>query len=84
MDSSDQCRTMTSSGGWGVGVKQRPQIDYTEAQRALTWDRWKVGDTSHELCKLFDRPHTSVESILRAMGVVMTDQASIVLGLPSI
>jgi IS30 family transposase len=49
-------------------MKQRPRIYYTEAQKALMWDRWKAGDTLHEIGKLFDRPHTSIHNILRATG----------------
>lgn len=25
-------------------MKRRPRIYYTEAQKALMWDRWKAGD----------------------------------------
>jgi hypothetical protein len=39
-------------------MKQRP--------KALMWDRWKAGDTLHEIGKLFDRPHTSIHTILSA------------------
>ena len=49
-------------------MKQRPRIYYTEAQKALMWDRWKAGDTLHEIGKLFDRPHTSIHTILSASG----------------
>ncbi len=49
-------------------MTQRPRIYYTEAQKALMWDRWKAGDTLHEIGKLFDRPHTSIYNILRATG----------------
>jgi IS30 family transposase len=49
-------------------MKQRPRIYYTEAQKALMWDRWKAGDTLHEIGKLFDRPHTSILTILSATG----------------
>ncbi len=35
-------------------MKRRPRIYYTEAQKALMWDRWKAGDTLHEIGKLFD------------------------------
>ena len=59
---------MTASGGRSVGMKQRPRIYYTEAQKALMWDRWKAGDTLHEIGKLFDRPHTSIHTILSATG----------------
>jgi len=47
-------------------MKQRLLIYY--AQKALMWDRWKAGDTLHEIGKLFDRPHTSIHTILRATG----------------
>ena len=49
-------------------MKQRPRIYYTEAQKALMRDRWKAGDTLHEIGKLFDRPHTSIHTILSATG----------------
>ena len=49
-------------------MKQRPRIYYTEAQKALMWDRWKAGDTLHEIGKLFERPHTSIHNILSATG----------------
>lgn len=49
-------------------MKRRPRIYYTEAQKALMWDRWKAGDTLHEIGKLFDRPHTSIHTILSATG----------------
>ena len=49
-------------------MKQRPRIYYTEAQKALMWERWKAGDTLHEIGKLFDRPHTSIHSILSTTG----------------
>lgn len=38
-------------------MKQRPRIYYTEAQKALMWDRWKAGGTLHEIGKLFDLSH---------------------------
>ena len=49
-------------------MRHRPRIYYTEAQKALMWDRWKAGDTLHEIGKLFDRPHTSIHTILSATG----------------
>jgi hypothetical protein len=30
-------------------MKQRPRIYYTEAQRALMWDRWQKGDSMHAI-----------------------------------
>lgn len=49
-------------------MQQRPRIYYTAAQKALMWDRWKAGDTLHEIGKLFDRPHTFIQNILSATG----------------
>ncbi|EED67108.1 integrase catalytic region [Comamonas testosteroni KF-1] len=49
-------------------MKQRLRIYYTEVQKALMWDCWKVGDTLHEIGKLFDRPHTFIHTILSATG----------------
>lgn len=49
-------------------MKQRPRIYYTEKQKALMWERWKAGDTLHQIGKLFDRPHTSIQNILAATG----------------
>jgi hypothetical protein len=49
-------------------MKQRPRIYYTEAQKALMWERWKAGDTLHQIGKLFDRGHTSIQTILSATG----------------
>lgn len=49
-------------------MKQRPRIYYTEAQKAMMWDRWSKGDTLHQIGKLFDRPHTSIQNILAATG----------------
>jgi DNA-binding NarL/FixJ family response regulator len=32
------------------------------------WERWKRGWTLHQIAKLFDRAHTSVQGILSASG----------------
>ncbi|MEN2387616.1 hypothetical protein [Comamonas sp. A7-5] len=45
-------------------MKQRPRIYYTEAQKALMWDRWKAGDTLHKIGKLFDRSPSFIHTIL--------------------
>ncbi len=49
-------------------MKRRPRIHYTETQKALMWERWKAGDTLHQIGKLFDRPHTSIQNILAVTG----------------
>ena len=48
--------------------KYRPRIHYTEAHKALMWDRWQQGESLHEIARLFDRYHHSVRRILAATG----------------
>lgn len=48
--------------------KYRPRIHYTEADKALMWDRWQQGESLHEITRLFDRYHHSVRCILAATG----------------
>lgn len=49
-------------------MKQRPRIYYTETQKALMWERWRKGDTLHEIARQFDRYHTSIRGILAETG----------------
>ena len=49
-------------------MKYRTRTYYTEGQKALMWERWKQGWTLHQIAKLFDRAHTSVQGILSASG----------------
>jgi IS30 family transposase len=49
-------------------MKQRPRIYYTDSQKALMWDRWKNGETLHQIARLFDRAHTSIRQILAETG----------------
>jgi IS30 family transposase len=51
-----------------LSMKYRKRIYYTEADKALMWDRWQKGDTLHEIARLFDRHHTSVRGILERTG----------------
>ena len=46
----------------------RTRIYYTEAQKAVMWDRWRQGWTLHQIAQLFDRAHTSVHGILSRTG----------------
>jgi len=48
--------------------KYRPRIYYTEADKALMWDRWQRGDSLEKIAQLFDRTHGSVARILRQTG----------------
>src|SRR5664279_2333439 len=45
-------------------MKYRTRTYYTDAQKALMWERWKQGWTLHQIAQLFDRAHTSVQGIL--------------------
>lgn len=49
-------------------MKYRKRHYYTEADKALMWDRWQRGDTLHEIARLFDRHHSSVRGILERTG----------------
>jgi hypothetical protein len=42
-------------------MKQRPRIYYSEAQKTLMWDRWQKGDSLHDIARLFDRGHSSIQ-----------------------
>ncbi len=41
-------------------MKQRRRIYYSAAQRAEIWDRWRRGESMHDIGRLFDRGHSSV------------------------
>ncbi len=49
-------------------MKQRPRIYYSETQKALMWDRWQKGDSLHDIARLFDRGHSSIQRILAETG----------------
>jgi IS30 family transposase len=49
-------------------MKQRIRIYYTESQKALMWERWRQGESLHQIAQLFDRAHTSVRGILATTG----------------
>jgi len=49
-------------------MKCRTRIYYTDAQKALMWERWKEGWTLHQIAQLFNRPHNSVQGILSRTG----------------
>jgi transposase len=49
-------------------MKQRPRIHYSQSQKAVMWKRWSEGATLHEIAKLFDRGHSSVQRILAESG----------------
>src|SRR5262252_7085599 len=49
-------------------MKQRPRIYYLAGQRAVIWDRWRKGETLHQIAALFDRYHSSIHRIVAASG----------------
>jgi IS30 family transposase len=49
-------------------MKQRPRIYYTESQRAIMWERWRKGESIHQIAQLFDRNHSSIQRILAETG----------------
>lgn len=49
-------------------MKYRTRIYYSEADKALMWDRWQAGDSLHEIARLFDRHHSSVRGVLAETG----------------
>jgi IS30 family transposase len=48
--------------------KRLPRRYYSEADKALMWDRWQKGDSLHTIGRLFERSHTSVRRILGETG----------------
>jgi IS30 family transposase len=49
-------------------MKQRPRIYYSASQRALIWERWRKGETLHQIAKLFDRGHSSIWGVIADTG----------------
>jgi len=48
--------------------KYLPRRHYSEADKALMWDRWQKGESLHTIGRLFERSHTSVRRILAVTG----------------
>ena len=55
-------------------MKQRPKVYYSEAQKALMWERWKQGEPLHQIAQLFDRHHSSIRGILGETGGIRPAQ----------
>jgi IS30 family transposase len=49
-------------------MKQRRRIYYSASQRAIIWDRWRKGETIHQIAGSFDRFHSSIQRILAETG----------------
>ena len=39
-------------------MKYRTRIQYTEADKALMWERWRQGESLNAIARLFDRYHS--------------------------
>ena len=48
--------------------KRLPRRHYSEADKALMWERWQKGESLHTIGRLFERSHTSVRRILAETG----------------
>lgn len=46
----------------------RTRIYYTESQKAEMWDRWQRGESLHDIARLFDRGHSSIQGIFSSTG----------------
>jgi hypothetical protein len=55
-------------------MKQRQRIYYTEAQKAVMWERWKKGESLHQIAELFNRNHSSIQRILAQSGGIRLAQ----------
>jgi IS30 family transposase len=49
-------------------MKRRTRIHYTEADKALMWDRWQQGESLHAIAGHFGRHHPSIRRILAETG----------------
>lgn len=57
-------------------MEYRPRIYYTEAQKALMWDRWQKGDSLETIARVFERGHSSVQRILQDSGGIRPPRRS--------
>lgn len=51
-------------------MARRKRIYYSPAQKEEMWNRWRRGESMHDIAALFDRYHSSVQRILTANGGV--------------
>lgn len=49
-------------------MKYRKRIYYTEADKALMWDRWQRGESLHSIAQHFGRSHSSIQGVLSRTG----------------
>ncbi|MBD8637104.1 hypothetical protein IFT65_14625 [Stenotrophomonas sp. CFBP 13725] len=49
-------------------MKRRTRIQYTDSHKALMWDRWRQGESLHQIARLFDQHHSSVRGVFAETG----------------
>ncbi len=49
-------------------MKYPTRIYYTEADKALMWDRWQKGESLNAIARHFGRSHSSIQGILSRTG----------------
>lgn len=49
-------------------MKKRKHIYYTPEQKAIIWDRYKQGDSLHDIARMFDRYHSSIMPTIYQTG----------------
>src|SRR6476620_3238957 len=57
-------------------MKYRTRTYYTDAQKAMMWERWKQAWTLHQISHLFDRAHGSLRGIFEPTGAFRPPQRS--------
>ena len=55
-------------------MKQRRRIYYSESQKALMWERWRKGESLQQIAQLFDRNHSSVQTVFARTGGIQPAQ----------
>ena len=74
-DSTRRRNTLDAIAAEGVlQMKRRPRIFYSASQRALIWERWRKGETLHQIARLFDRYHSSIQRIVAESGGIRPTQ----------
>lgn len=55
-------------------MKYRTRVNYSDKQKLFMWERWKLGDSIHDIAKLFDRSHSTVQGIFSRAGGIRPPQ----------
>jgi len=55
-------------------MKYPRRINYTEADRAMMFDRWQKGESLNSIARLFGRGHSSIQGILARTGGIRPPQ----------